>query len=263
METLLCSLLIAVASAGLLPLSWDAIRTLPHKSAIRCAWGSIFVLVFIGFMVDLPSLNRLSVMMGITLLVAVMILRIRLRRQKVRLRKQVLDLIDFIISSLRAGSTMNVALNRAAQLFRGPLASELAAINHELQLGVSPAVLFTHFAVRSQLDSVSMLASLTTVHHRAGGPMADSLSTLAVRLREQELFEANLRSVTAQGRFQGTILTLLTPLIAITTYWVAPEPFSIILRDPLGRLSIAGACLLQLLGMIWIQRIMAISSRGI
>jgi tight adherence protein B len=60
---------------------------------------------------------------------------------------------------------------------------------------------------------------------------------------------------TAQGRLSGYILALLPPVVGAAIFALNPDYILTLFRDPAGKVMLVTACLLQVLGYLWIRRI--------
>ena len=88
----------------------------------------------------------------------------------------------------------------------------------------------------------------------AGSTPNHSLITANV-IRERFRVRRQVRAMSAHGRITGWVLGLLPPALGGLLFLIAPEHMSPLIDDPFGRQLVAGALVLQIVGMVAIRRI--------
>jgi tight adherence protein B len=63
---------------------------------------------------------------------------------------------------------------------------------------------------------------------------------------------------TAQGRMTGYLLSALPFIIFSILYMLNPQYMSILFTDPIGKILIGVAITMQLMGFLWIRKIIKI-----
>ena len=64
--------------------------------------------------------------------------------------------------------------------------------------------------------------------------------------------------ITAQGRISGYVLAVLPIALGIVIFLLNPSYMSTLFNTGIGRLLVAGALILQILGYFWIRKIVDI-----
>jgi len=77
-------------------------------------------------------------------------------------------------------------------------------------------------------------------------------------VRARFTIRRQVRVYTAQGRMTGYLLSALPIIIFSILYMLNPEYMSILFTDPVGKILIAIALSMQLLGFLWIRKIIKI-----
>ncbi|MDH5316350.1 MAG: type II secretion system F family protein, partial [Gemmatimonadota bacterium] len=91
-----------------------------------------------------------------------------------------------------------------------------------------------------------------------GGNLAEILDNIAHLVRERFKLRRQLRVITAQGRLSGYVLAFLPVVLGIAIYILNREYMMPIFEEPAGRFMLAGALVFQVLGYLWIRRILDI-----
>jgi tight adherence protein B len=108
------------------------------------------------------------------------------------------------------------------------------------------------------IEEVSLLILILRVSHESGGSSADALQSLGDVLRRKLALEAKIRALTAQGRLQATIMSLLPLILLMLLCWIDPMSAQELLTTRNGQLALALTGVLQLVGVALIRRIIAI-----
>jgi len=113
----------------------------------------------------------------------------------------------------------------------------------------------THRIGSRDLHWISLVAR---VQHQAGGNMAEMFDIVAETVRARHRLRGQVRALTAQGRMTRWVLTIAP--FALGGLLVLLSPFYIngFLGSTPGRVMIAGACCLIVVGSLWLKKIVEI-----
>ena len=67
-----------------------------------------------------------------------------------------------------------------------------------------------------------------------------------------------MRTHTAHGRFTGFVLMALPAGLALALSFIAPAQMQLLFTEPLGKMMIAGAIVMQTAGFFWIRKVIKI-----
>ena len=67
-----------------------------------------------------------------------------------------------------------------------------------------------------------------------------------------------MRAVSAHGRITGTVLMALPPVVAGVLFIISPDHIRLLVDDPMGVQMVLGGLTLQVIGVIWIKRILRV-----
>ena len=96
------------------------------------------------------------------------------------------------------------------------------------------------------------------IQREVGGNLAEILDNLASVIRARFTIRRQLRVYTAQGRLTGYLLAALPIVLFSLLYTLNPEYMSILFKDPTGKVVTLVAVCLQLVGFLWIRKIINI-----
>ncbi|HHZ14440.1 MAG TPA: type II secretion system protein, partial [Clostridiales bacterium] len=75
---------------------------------------------------------------------------------------------------------------------------------------------------------------------------------------ERDILKNQVKVLTSQGRLSGVIISLLAPALAFIIYMMNPEFMVVLVKEPLGIVMLVVAVILQIIGVVFIRRIVDI-----
>jgi tight adherence protein B len=184
--------------------------------------------------------------------------RIRANRRRNKLEEQLPDAVDLMARAMRAGHPLSAGFKMVAEEGPVPIALEFRQVFEEQRFGLPFEDSLLGLAARIRLTDVRILVTAILVQHQVGGNLAEILDNIANLVRERFKLRRQLRVITAQGRISGLVLTFLPVALGVAISIVNPEYLAPILEKPAGRLMLAGAASLQVVGYLWIRQILDI-----
>jgi tight adherence protein B len=179
------------------------------------------------------------------------------RRRAHRFEQQLLDVIDFTAGSLQAGGSVAHALHGAAsaapQPLRGAFEESFRAVDVGMPLDRAIERLNDRFASEGvRLFTVSLAAKL-----RAGGDLVPMLRAMSETLRDRWRQQRHIRAQLAGARLTAAIVVVLPYVLALVLLWMSPGWFDVLFADPIGPPLLFVAVLTQIIGTLWLWRILA------
>ena len=172
-----------------------------------------------------------------------------------RFEEKLAEAVEYMVSALRAGENPTEALASAAETSEGAVSVELREIVQRLDLGMSIQLAVYRMVVSYDSEGVRLFSQTLIAKWQAGGNMAPVLSSVARIMRERLKLRMRLRTELIGARVSGAIIALLPYSIIPVILWRRPEWFQELMTNPLGHQLFVGAILLQILGFIWLQRL--------
>ena len=166
--------------------------------------------------------------------------------------------IDLVGRALRAGHPLSAGFKMAADDGPEPVAGEFRRVFEEQRFGLPLQDSLLALADRINLVDVRILVTAILIQREVGGNLAEILDNLAAVVRARFTIRRQIRVYTAQGRMTGYLLSVLPLIIFLILYMLNAEYMSILFTDPIGKILIAVAISMQLMGFLWIRKIIKI-----
>jgi tight adherence protein B len=137
--------------------------------------------------------------------------RVRVWRQS--LKTQLPDVFYLIARSLRAGRSIDQAVQLVGEQGVPPLSKEFARIHRQLELGLALGAALRNAALRLNLVDFNVFASVVSLHRSTGGNLPIILDRLASATRDHNHFEGQYRAATVLGRYSATFIACIAAFI--------------------------------------------------
>lgn len=183
--------------------------------------------------------------------------RMRKKRLK-RFEQQLPDGLQMISGSMRAGASLNIALESLVKEQGPPLSQEFALLLREQRIGVDFETSLTSIEKRVPIADFSMVVSALRINREVGGNLAEVLEALGDTLRRKHTMEGKIDSLTAQGKLQGIVMTALPILLAVLLNFLEPEAMSKLWSEPIGWAVLTVIIVMESLGYFMIRKITSI-----
>jgi tight adherence protein B len=174
------------------------------------------------------------------------------------LEAQFPDALDFLARSMRAGHAFTISLEMVGEEIHDPLGQEFRALFNEQNLGAPLDRSLINFGKRVPLPDVRFFASAVLLQRQTGGNLSEVLGRLSHIIRERFRLKGQVQATSAHGRLTATILTLLPIATLVGLVISSPGYLDPLLTDPTGRKLIGAGVGCQILGNMFIRKIIKI-----
>ncbi|HEX5248491.1 MAG TPA: VWA domain-containing protein [Gaiellales bacterium] len=168
------------------------------------------------------------------------------------------DHLVVLSSSLRAGHSLLQAVAHVAEEADERTAAEWNELVHQTRVGISVEDALDNMCERVGNRDLQWIALVVRVQHQVGGNMAEMFDIVADTVRQRHRLRAQIQTLTAQGRMTRWILVAAPFGIGGVVFLLSPQYVLQFLADPAGRLMIAIAAVLIVIGSLWLKKIVEI-----
>lgn len=181
----------------------------------------------------------------------------RLRAKRVRLvESQLVDGLELMGNALKSGLTLQQAVELLVKEFPAPLKQEFGLVLSESKLGIDLVEALERMAKRLDSNILAILATGIAITKRCGGDLTEIFENIASTIREQMTIEGKLEAVTAQGRFQGLILSVMPFGLILILWFVDPEHVQTLFGYQIGLFAFSAVVLMVFLAQVWINQLL-------
>ena len=187
-----------------------------------------------------------------------MVVKRRAAARMDKFEEQLPDAIDLMTRAIRAGHPINAGFQMVAEEASEPTAGEFRRVFEEQRFGLPFEDAVYGLADRVPLVDTRIMATAMLVQREVGGNLAEVLGNLAHVVRERFKIRRQLRVITAQGRLSGYVLAALPIFVGLAIYLLNQEYATLLFTHPLGKVMLVIAVVMQVMGYLWIRKIVNI-----
>lgn len=188
---------------------------------------------------------------------SLIIARLGEKRRKLFAR-QLPDAMMLIAGAVRAGASMTLALRQMSSELPAPGGQEFDLLLRELRLGVTLDDALFNLEKRMGCDDLRLFGAAVRIANESGGNLAETLERLADTMRKKMALEDKIMALTSQGRMQGWVMVFLPLGVGMALFAIEPESMRPLLHTWQGWITCALVAVLEVVGLMFIRRIMAI-----
>lgn len=167
--------------------------------------------------------------------------------------------LSVLSSSLRAGSSLEQALQRGAEDAPSPVREEFARVVQSMKLGLPPEDAVVELRKRVECPEVDVFVVATQILARTGGNMAEIYDLIGQMVSERRAFRQTVRAYTSQARMSASVVSVLPVLVVLFLYLQNPSYFRPLTGSVLGRVIVFCCAGCMVLGWWVIRRMLQVS----
>ncbi|AXH95649.1 type II secretion system protein F [Ornithinimicrobium avium] len=236
--------------------SWERVldragiqRTVPEFILLVGA-GSLVGLA-VGYVVGGPVVGVL--LAGFAVAGAVLWVSLRSDKRKADFADQLDDILTLLASNLRAGHSLQHALDAMSREVEQPAASEMARAVTQVRVGRDLSDALGDVADRMDSDDFRWITQAIGIHRQVGGNLADVLDTVADTIRERGQVRRQVQALSAEGRLSAWVLIALPFFVILALSFLNPGYLAVFTDSMLGYLLMAVAAVLLVIGIYWMR----------
>ena len=172
----------------------------------------------------------------------------RSRRKRI-MREQLPDVIEHIARAVRAGQTVDQAINLVGDTSPQPLGIEFQRCAGQLNMGLSVDAAMKALSRRIVIPEMRLLTSTFVLQRRAGGNLPITLARLAKVIRDRITYYRQFRAATAGSRMSMIVVAVTGPLVALYMMIFQREFFETFFMSNFGILLFSAAIAFYVVGL--------------
>jgi tight adherence protein B len=233
------------------------------RADIKLKVSEYFILLFVlmgglGLLSYLIAPSPISILIGVVAGYIFPQIYIK-RKQAQRLQRfeaQLVDMLNLMVSGLRAGYSTIQALEAVSSELSPPISEEFRRVVQEIQIGIPTEKALENLLRRVPSTDLDFIVTAMNVQREVGGNLAEILDTISETIRERVRIKGEIRTKTAQARTSATIVSLLPVLLSLYLWFVNRAYFMTFFANGLlcGILALGTAAMLVIIGYVVLMR---------
>jgi len=180
------------------------------------------------------------------------------KKRNRRFEDQLPDGLMMLSGAMKAGASLNIAMEGLVKEQPAPLSQEFELFMREQRIGTDFGTSLDHMEKRLPIQDFAMLTSALRINREIGGNLAEIMESLAETLRRKHQMEGKIDSLTAQGKLQGIVMTGLPVLLGVLLYFLEPVHMAKLWSTTIGYVVLAIIILMETMGYIMIRKVTSI-----
>jgi len=250
---------------------WFSSRQQGQASAAKSDLEGMFIFtdanrilfINIGVLIALPVLAWIFtgniLIVGFCVVLAFIAPRYVLRyiafRRLRQFEQQLPDALMMITGALRAGASLPIALESVANEGAPPVSQEFELLLREMRLGTDFGVALQNLERRVPLQDLAMVTAGMALAREVGANLAETLESISRTIRAKLQMEGKIRSLTAQGKMQGIVMSGLPVFLIMILRIMEPEAMAPLFTEWYGWCTLAVILLAVGVGYHFISKI--------
>ena len=180
------------------------------------------------------------------------------KRRRQRFNEQLVDALVNMSNALKAGFSITQAIEAVVRDGLNPIAQEFDVFLQQTRVGVSFSDALANLEERVGSEDMTLVSSAIETSRRTGGNLTEILERIAHTIRERMRIENRIRTLTAQGRLQGIVVSLMPIAIATLMMIFRPQLMRPFLQSTIGMIICLATVVLIACGGLLIRKIVNI-----
>jgi tight adherence protein B len=185
-------------------------------------------------------------------------LKRRINSRLHKLEAQMVEMLQMLASGLRAGFGLVQALEASAEQLPAPLSVEIRRTLRDTAMGASIDQALTSLNERVGSSDFDIVITAILIQRGVGGNLAEILENVAHTMRERERIRGEIRTLTSQQRMTGFVIGGIPVGLGVVFMLISPEFMTLLFTDPLGRMMLGAAIVMEGMGFFVISKIVNI-----
>jgi len=181
------------------------------------------------------------------------ILKLRYKQRIEKFGGQLVDAINMLSSCLKGGLSLLQGFEVLVEEMPAPMSQEIGLVVRENKMGIPLEESLIRLNKRLNIEELGLVINALLVARETGGDLTKVFSRLTITIRDNRKLKESIKTLTLQGRMQGTIMSFLPIIFVAWVVSVNKHHFDVMLTNDLGRLLLIAAVVLQVCGMVLIK----------
>ena len=179
-------------------------------------------------------------------------------RRRDKFNSQLPEALATMSNALRAGFSVAQAFDSVVEQAENPMSEEFAILQRQLRVGMPFEEALESMSERVGSDDLSLVTTALVISRKTGGNVTEIFDRISDTIRSRMKIERKVKSLTAQGRMQGIIVSAMPFFLGAVMTVLKPGIMLPFLCSMTGLASVAATAALVAAGWVLIRKIIRI-----
>ena len=143
------------------------------------------------------------------------------RREKFNL--QLPEALATMSNALRAGFSISQAFDSVVEQGEKPMCEEFAILQQQLKIGMPFEDALESMSHRVGSDDLTLVTTAILISRKTGGNVTEIFDKISETIRGRQKIERKVKTLTAQGRMQGIIVSAMPVFLGFIMVLIKPK----------------------------------------
>lgn len=179
-------------------------------------------------------------------------------RRRAKFNMQLPEALATMSNALRAGFSLSQAFDAVVELGEQPVSDEFRILQQQIRIGMGFEDALESMSQRVGSDDLTLVTTAILVSRKTGGNVTEIFDKISDTIRGRMKIERKVRTLTAQGRMQGVIVSLMPLALGVIITVMKPNLMVPFFCSFAGVVSLAAVVVLITVGWLIIRKIVKI-----
>ena len=180
------------------------------------------------------------------------------QRRRDKFNEQLPEALATMSNALRAGFSISQAFDSVVAQGEKPMCEEFAILQQQLKIGMSFEDALESMSGRVGSDDLTLVTTAILISRKTGGNVTEIFDKISETIRGRMRIERKVKTMTAQGRMQGIIVSVMPLFLGVVMTIMKPKLMLPFLCSLQGVASIVAVIALITVGWLVIRKIIKI-----
>jgi tight adherence protein B len=226
----------------------------------KIKWGSALGLALLGLVLAWearpPAAEIVAIVLGIGGYWAPEAVIIYLRRKRrAAFSEQLVDGLVLMGNGMRAGFTLQQAVDMVIEEMPAPISQEFDLIRREWRLGVDVDQALHNCVGRTRDEDLDLVVTAIEITRQLGGNLAEVFDRIVAMVRERKILAGKAEALTAEGRMQAIVVGALPYAFMLTMTKFNPDLMRVMWTTIPGLIALGLVIVLDAVGFLWVRKL--------
>ena len=172
--------------------------------------------------------------------------------------EQLTDALGTMSNALRAGFSIAQAFESVAEADLHPISDEFALLLQQMRVGMNFDDALASMEKRVGSNDLSLVVTAIDIARKTGGNLTEIFDSISNTIRGRMRVERKVRTLTAQGRLQGLVVSLMPVILCVIMTMMKPKLMIPFLTSFTGIACLLVASVMVFVGWLVIRKIVTI-----
>ncbi|MBI3869694.1 MAG: type II secretion system F family protein [Verrucomicrobia bacterium] len=177
------------------------------------------------------------------------------KRRRAAFSEQLVDGLVLMASGLRAGYTLQQAIEMLIREMPAPLSQEFRLVQREwITMNVDVDTALRNCVERTKDEDLELVVNAIQITRQLGGNLAEVFDRIVSMVRDRKILHGKAEALTAEGKMQASVVGLLPYVFGFFMIKVNPEMMKLMWTTLPGILAMGAVVVLDTVGYIWVRK---------